>query len=126
TERPPGLAPPSPGAAAPGQPARETPVDTVRPNYTLGPNDQILVRAPQAEEINDKPFRIDAEGNINMPMIGRVRAEGLTQQELEAELVKRLSVFVRQPQVIVNIVQFRSEPVFFVGAFRAPGIYPLQ
>jgi polysaccharide export outer membrane protein len=28
--------------------------------------------------------------------------------------------------VIVNIVQFRSEPVFVVGAFRAPGIYPLQ
>jgi polysaccharide biosynthesis/export protein len=28
--------------------------------------------------------------------------------------------------VIVSVVQFRSEPVFFVGAFKAPGIYPLQ
>jgi polysaccharide export outer membrane protein len=45
---------------------------------------------------------------------------------MEAELVKRLRQYIRQPQVIVTVVQFRSEPVFFVGAFRAPGIYPLQ
>jgi polysaccharide export outer membrane protein len=33
---------------------------------------------------------------------------------------------VREPQVIVLVTQFRSEPVFFVGAFARPGIYPLQ
>jgi polysaccharide export outer membrane protein len=92
----------------------------------LGPNDQILIRAPQAEEINDKPFRIDSEGNINVPIIGRLKAGGLTVQELEAEVVKRLREFIRQPQVIITVTQFRSEPVFLVGAFRAPGIYPLQ
>jgi polysaccharide export outer membrane protein len=85
-----------------------------------------MIRVPQAEEINDKPFRIDSEGNINLPIIGRLRAGGLTQQELEAEIVKRLREFIREPQVIINITQFRSEPVFLVGAFRSPGIYPLQ
>jgi polysaccharide export outer membrane protein len=102
------------------------PPDTIRPNYTLGPNDQILVRAPEAEEINEKPFRIDADGNINLPLVGRVHAAGMTQQELENDLVKRLREYIREPQVIVTVVQFRSEPVFFVGAFRSPGIYPLQ
>lgn len=125
-QAPPVLAPPLPGTANPAQPPRELPADSIRPNYVLGPNDQILVRAPQSEEINDKPFRIDAEGFINLPLIGRVRAEGLSVQELEAELVKRLREFIRQPQVIINVVQFRSAPVFFVGMFRAPGIYPLQ
>jgi polysaccharide export outer membrane protein len=100
--------------------------DTIRPNYTLGPNDQILVRAPEAEEINEKPFRIDGDGNVNMPLIGRVHAAGMTLQELENDLVKRLREYIREPQVIVTVVQFRSEPVFFVGAFRMPGIYPLQ
>src|ERR1700694_5211347 len=57
-------------------PQQTLPPDTIRPNYTLGPNDQILVRAPEAEEINEKPFRIDADGNINMPLVGRVRAGG--------------------------------------------------
>jgi polysaccharide export outer membrane protein len=123
-QRPAGQAPP--GSANPAQPPRELPQDSIRPNYVLGPNDQILIRAPQAEEINDKPFRIDSEGNINLPIIGRLRASGLTIQELEAEIVKRLREFIREPQVIIAITQFRSEPVFFVGAFRSPGIYPLQ
>jgi polysaccharide biosynthesis/export protein len=120
------LAPPLPGAQNPAQPPRELPSDSIRPNYVLGPNDQIMIRVPQAEEINDKPFRIDSEGNINLPIVGRLRAGGLTIQELEAELVKRLREFIREPQVIITITQFRSEPVFLVGAFRSPGIYPLQ
>jgi polysaccharide export outer membrane protein len=105
---------------------RELPQDAIRPNYVLGPNDQILVRAPQAEEINERPFRIDAEGNINLPLLGRIRAGGMTVQELEADLTRRLREYVREPQVIITVVQFRSEPVFFVGAFKSPGIYPLQ
>jgi polysaccharide export outer membrane protein len=120
--RPNPIAPGEPGA----QPPRELPADSIRPNYVLGPNDQILVRAPQAEEINEKPFRLDAEGFINLPLVGRVRAGGLTVQELEVELVKRLREYIREPQVIITVVQFRSEPVFFVGAFQRPGIYPLQ
>jgi polysaccharide biosynthesis/export protein len=105
---------------------RELPQDAIRPNYVLGPNDQVLIRAPEVEEINEKPFRIDAEGNINLPLLGRLRAGGMTVQELEVDLVRRLREYVREPQVIVTVVQFRSEPVFFVGAFRNPGIYPLQ
>lgn len=105
---------------------RELPQDAVRPNYVLGPNDQVLVRAPQAEEINEKPFRIDADGNMNLPLLGRIKAGGMTVQELEADLVRRLREYIREPQVIITVVQFRSEPVFFVGAFRNPGIYPLQ
>ena len=106
-------------------PPRELPPDTIRPNYVLGPNDQILIRS-NAEEINEKPFRIDAEGNINFPLVGKVHAEGMSQQELEAELVKRLKEYIREPQVIISVTTFRSEPVFFVGAFARPGIYPLQ
>ena len=121
---------PNPNIQTPGEPGpqqpRELPPDSLRPNYVLGPNDQVLVRAPQAEEINEKPFRIDSEGFINLPLVGRVRAGGLTQQELEADLVKRLREYIREPQVIITVVQFRSEPVFFVGAFQRPGIYPLQ
>lgn len=110
----------------PPQVPRELPQDSIRPNYVLGPNDQVLVRAPQAEEINERPFRIDAEGNINLPLLGRIRAGGMTVQELETDLVRRLREYIREPQVIITVVQFRSEPVFFVGAFRNPGIYPLQ
>jgi polysaccharide export outer membrane protein len=59
-------------------------------------------------------------------LLGRIRAGGMTVQELETDLVRRLREYVREPQVIVIVTQFRSEPVFFVGAFKNPGIYPLQ
>lgn len=118
--------PPAPGGNAqlPGSSSQAQPV--IRPDYVLGPNDQILIRAPQAEEINERPFRVDTEGFITLPIVGRIRASGLTVQAFEVELVNRLREFIRTPQVSISLVQFRSEPVFVVGAFRAPGIYPLQ
>lgn len=116
----------NPQNATQNPPPKELPADSLRPNYVLGPNDQILIRAPLAEEINEKPFRIDSEGYINLPLVGRVRAGGLTQQELESELVRRLKEFIHDPQVIISVTQFRSEPVFFVGSFTKPGIYGLQ
>jgi polysaccharide export outer membrane protein len=39
--------------------------------------------------------------------------------------VRRLKEFIREPQVIISVTQFRSEPVFFVGSFAKPGIYGL-
>jgi polysaccharide biosynthesis/export protein len=116
---------PNPASQNGAQP-QQLPPDTVRPNYILGPNDQILIRAPEAEEIDNRPFRIDGDGNINLPLIGRIHAGGMSLQELEADIVKRLREYIREPQVFVTVVQFRSEPVFFVGLFVKPGIYTLQ
>lgn len=121
--------PPPAQGAAPAQapaPGQQLPQDTVRSNYVLGPNDQIQIRAPEAEEIDQKPFRIDGDGNINLPLLGRLHVAGMSLQELEVDLVKRLREYIREPQVFISVVQFRSEPVFFVGLFTRPGIYNLQ
>ena len=118
-------APPPPAPFAPN-PAQIQILNAIRPDYVLGPNDQMTIRAPQAEEINERPFRVDADGFITLPIVGRVRASGLTVQALEVEIVNRLRDYIREPQVVVTVVQFRNEPVFVVGAFRAPGIYPLS
>jgi polysaccharide biosynthesis/export protein len=111
---------------SPDQIPTANPMEQVRANYVLGPNDQILIRAFQVQEIGERPYRIDMDGNIDLPLVGTVKAGGLSVDQLEAELVKRLATYVRNPQVSVTVVQYRSEPVFFIGAFRSPGIYPLQ
>ena len=116
----------NPAAQTTPQPLQQLPPDSIRPNYVLGPNDQILIRAPEAEEIDNRPFRIDPDGNINLPLVGHIHAAGMTLQEFEADLVKRLREYIREPQVFVQISQYRSEPVFFVGLFAKPGAYPLQ
>jgi polysaccharide export outer membrane protein len=110
---------------APTVPAQQT-LPSIRPTYVLGSNDQILIRVPQSDEINDRPFRVDTDGFINLPLIGRVKAAGLTVQALEADITARLRQYIREPQVAITVVQFRSEPVFIMGEFRAPGIYPLE
>jgi polysaccharide export outer membrane protein len=109
---------------APAGPARM--IESVRPDYELGPNDQFLIGVPQAQEINQRPFRIDSEGFIDLPLVGRIHAAGLTVRGLETLLTTKLADYIRQPQVTITMVQFRSEPVFFLGSFRTPGIYPLQ
>jgi len=119
--------PAKPAAPTPAPaPAPETSTGRLRPNYVLGPGDQIMIRAFEMEELNDRPYLIDGDGNINLPQLGRLAVSGLTVERVEGLLVERMRAFVQRPQATVTIVQFRSEPVFFVGAFKAPGIYPLQ
>lgn len=98
---------------------------SVRPDYTLGADDHVMVRAPQVPEMNERPFRVGADGFVELPMVGRMKVAGLTVQAFEKELTEKLKEYVRDPQVFVSLAQFRGEPVFFVGAFKAPGIYPL-
>lgn len=113
-----------PPAAAPQGPNSGS--ISLRPDYQLGPNDQILIRVPQEEQINERPFRVDSDGFITLPVAGKIRADGLTVAALEATISSRLKEFVREPVVSITVVQFRNEPVFLVGAFKNPGIYPLQ
>ncbi|MEO5925003.1 MAG: polysaccharide biosynthesis/export family protein [Bryobacteraceae bacterium] len=101
-----------------------TPV-AIRPDYVLGPNDQILVRS-NVEELSERPFRVDADGVITFPLINRLPVTGLTVQALEIELANRLREFYQQPQVGIMITGFRDEPVSFFGAFAKPGVYPLS
>src|SRR2546430_1168678 len=49
-----------------------------RGSYVLGSGDQILIRAANMPDISEKPMRIDLNGYINMPMIGRIDAGGMT------------------------------------------------
>lgn len=113
----------TPGAA---QAPAIQPEVSLRPSYLLGPNDQIMIRVADAEEFDDTPFRIDDGGELTLPLVGKVRASGLTVAQLEGELTTQLRTFVRNPQVQITVVQFRSDPVFLVGAFQRPGIHPLQ
>src|SRR5438105_3134675 len=98
----------------------------VKSSYILGPNDQITVHALDAEEISDKPYRISAAGDVTFPMIGKIKAAGLTVEELESVLVNALQEFIRQPKVSVVVSEFRSQPVLVIGAVTNPGVLQLQ
>ena len=94
--------------------------------YVLGPDDQIVIHAIDAPEISDKPFLIGMNGNVTLPLIGRVKAGGLTVERLETELNTRLKKYVKDPQVSVTVAEFRSQPVSVFGAVTKPGVIQLR
>lgn len=94
--------------------------------YLLGPDDQITLHVSDAPAISDKPLRIDSNGEIKVPMAGRIRASGLTTAQLEAELTKRLKVYIEDPEVSVNVAELRSQPVSVIGAVNSPGLHQLE
>jgi polysaccharide export outer membrane protein len=101
---------------------------TLQPDspYILGPRDQISIQALEADEINSKSVRIDGDGNVDLPLVGRIRAAGLTVQQFEVELSTRLKTYVYRPDIVVNVTDFASQPVTVMGAVTTPGVHQLQ
>lgn len=95
-------------------------------SYRLGPNDQVIIRCPEIEDVAEKPTRIDGDGNISLPLLGRFRAAGLTIAELEKELKKRLREYIYEPQVSLVVSEYQSQPVSLLGAVQTAGTYQLQ
>jgi len=112
--------PSSGGVTKPG----EANDQVVRSAYVLGADDQINIWVLESDEFNGKVFRVGTE--INLPLVGRVPAAGLTIEKFEDLLRVRLAKFIRQPEVLVNMVEFRSQPVSVIGAVTNPGIYQLR
>ena len=108
--------------------ARQLPATTAPPpsGYVLGPDDQIVIRALEGLDLADKPVLIGTNGNITLPLIGRIQAAGLTVEQLEAELASRLKVYVQEPQVSITVTEFRSQPVSVFGAVTTPGVIQLR
>jgi polysaccharide export outer membrane protein len=96
------------------------------PYYILGPNDEIVILAVDAEEIANKPTRVTTSGDINLPLIGRIHAAGMNLEQLEAEVTERLSKYIREPHVAINVTQFKSQPVSVFGAVSTPGVQQLE
>ncbi len=94
--------------------------------YTLGPDDQVVIRALDIEEFPRDPIRIDGRGEISLPLLGRIRAGGKTVDQLEAEIALALRAYLFDPQVTVSVSEFRSRPVSVFGAVGRPGVLQLR
>ena len=100
--------------------------DKVRSTYLLGPDDQLEISGPELTEFSNKPVRIDSDGDVQVPLVGRIHVAGLTVQEAEQALNKSLSKYIREPQIVVNVAEIRSQPVSVLGAVNTPGVHQVQ
>ena len=95
-------------------------------NYILGPEDQITVRVFAADDIPDKPSTIANDGLVTLPMVGQVRAAGLTVEQLQESLTTAYKKYFKDPQVTVIVNDFRSQPVSVAGNVTTPGVVQLR
>lgn len=96
-------------------------------DYVLGADDQLKIWALGFEdELKEKIIRIEPSGDIHLPVIGRVKAAGLTTEQLETALKEKMKRTIREPQVSVEIVDYGSQPVSVLGSVNQGGVHQLK
>jgi polysaccharide export outer membrane protein len=107
--------------------AHETtpPPATAQAEYRIGREDVIAVEVWKDPALSAKvPVRPD--GNITLPMIGEVKAEGRTTKELQAEITERLRPLVEQPTVAVMLSEVNAARFYVLGEVAHPGAFPVR
>ena len=90
--------------------------------YRLSSGDRLRVIVFGQDNLTNS-FSVDGAGNISMPLIGLVRAQGLTTAELATTLEARLrGGYLREPKVSAEVEAFR--PFFVLGEIGVAGQYP--
>jgi polysaccharide biosynthesis/export protein len=113
-------APPA-AAAAQSEASDASTVNTSAPDsYVIGPQDQLRVTVFNENELTNS-YRVDDGGFITFPLLSRVAAGGKTIAAFQDFLRTQLAEFIRNPEVRVDIDQFKSQSVMVVGEVRQPG-----
>lgn len=95
--------------------------------YLLRPSDRISVAVFREPDFSMESVQIGVEGNISLPLIGSVKAAGMTADQFEKDVTRRLATAgLKAPMVSVNIVEYASHLVTVEGAVTRPGVYTFQ
>ena len=106
------------------RPARAD-LDQGNRDYLVGAFDKLNIDVYGVEDLRRDRIEVDASGRIQFPFAGSIEAGGKTPQELAELITARVSKFVRNPQVTVNVVEARSSAITVDGQVKKPGLYPV-
>lgn len=92
----------------------------------IGPGDLLQVSVFGAPDY-DKQVRVNAEGEVTLPLAGTVKIGGLTTTQAEAIIAKKLGDggYFNDPKVSVLEKEFGTQGISVLGEVARPGIYPL-
>jgi polysaccharide export outer membrane protein len=94
-------------------------------SYLIGPGD-VLEIAVWKDEALTKAIVVRPDGNISFPLIGELAAEGKTVSQLKAAIEARLSKYVPDVDLYVNVQQVNSMIVYVIGKVNSPGRHILN
>jgi polysaccharide export outer membrane protein len=108
------------GSNGPSQPRA---AGSINPDgYVIGPQDNLSITVTDETDLTGK-YRVDTDGSITMPYLSRVPVAGMTLADAQIKIATLLKSgqFLRNPQVRVEVDQFKSRKVTVTGEVRTPG-----
>lgn len=91
----------------------------------IRPADKLDVHVLFEPDLSRDQLRVDSSGVIEMPIVGRVQAGGLTALELSDVIRTRLLPYLKKPQVDVSVVSTASDHVTVEGNVNDPGVFDI-
>lgn len=99
--------------------------DEKSPDYIIGPEDVLEISVWKNNDLS-KTVTVRTDGQISLPLIGDVRASGLTPSALKGAIAKKLKEYKEDPTVAVIVQESNSYNIFVMGQVVRPGKYTLK
>ena len=108
------------GSLLAAQPAAQ-PKPALGPGFRFGAGDVLSINVWHEPEASVASLVVRSDGMISLPLVKEVQAAGLTPAELEADLTKRLSRFIRDAEVVITVKEVHSQKIYLIGNVRTQG-----
>ena len=110
------------GCATPA-PVGETPLlSAAEASYKLGPGDRLRLITFGEKDLTGE-FVVNEIGQVSLPLIGEIRANGLTLEQFSREVTSGLAAgYLKKPRVSIEVLNYR--PFYILGEISKPGEYP--
>lgn len=101
---------------------------TVWKHPELNLYEQTLNLAPPTQPITagTPGYLINNRGEIYFPLVGNIKVAGKTISQARTLISQRLQYYLRDPQVLVRVADYRSQRVYVMGEVLKPGFLPLN
>mgnify|MGYP004703800687 FL=1 len=94
--------------------------------YRLRQGDELTIDVVQQMDLGaNKTFTIRPDGYVSFPMVGNIKADGMTVEEFTQSLTNSLSTYIINPDVSVNVAKLGGVRVYVFGEINKPGAYTL-
>ncbi|MDH5764368.1 MAG: polysaccharide export protein [Gammaproteobacteria bacterium] len=90
--------------------------------YIIGSGDQLSISVWKEQDLQ-KEVLVNPDGYITFPLIGDVKAGGLTTKALTQIMVKKLNAYIPNPNITISVLMSRSNRVYVIGQVNKPGEY---
>jgi polysaccharide export outer membrane protein len=95
-------------------------------DYRLAPRDQVTIAVHGQDDLT-RTVRVAESGTITLPMLGEMKAAGMSSTELEHAITAGLKGrYLVDPKVNVTVSEYQGRQVSVMGAVNQPGAIALR